>query len=96
MLPPALIRPGRVDLKIHVGLASQVQLEKMFMRFFPGEESGAVEFAKALAGAPLSMAEVQGFFLFFKNDTEGCLKNAKEFGLGSKLAKAQKALSAKA
>jgi hypothetical protein len=26
----------------------------------------------------MSMAEVQGFFMFFKNDPEGCLEAAKE------------------
>jgi len=91
VLPPALIRPGRVDLRVHVGLASARQLERMFMRFFPGEEVRAEEFSRALEGAPLSMAEVQGFFLFFKNDPAACLANARNFAGGLKQAKAEKA-----
>ncbi|KAJ7065640.1 hypothetical protein C8F01DRAFT_1366589 [Mycena amicta] len=34
-LDPALIRPGRMDLKIKYGLATAEQLEQMFDRFYP-------------------------------------------------------------
>ncbi|KAJ7199026.1 P-loop containing nucleoside triphosphate hydrolase protein [Mycena pura] len=34
-LDPALIRPGRMDLKIQYGLATTEQLEQMFDRFYP-------------------------------------------------------------
>ena len=78
VLPPALIRPGRVDLKIRVGLATKNQLERMFLRFFPGEDTKAIEFGAILASTPLSMAEVQGFFMFFKNDPHACLNAAHE------------------
>ena len=76
VLPPALIRPGRVDLKIYVGLATREQLRRMYLRFFPGETDRSEEFADCLESVPLSMAEVQGFFMFFKDDPEGCLKSA--------------------
>jgi len=76
VLPPALIRPGRVDLKIYVGLATREQLRRMYLRFFPGESDRSEEFANCLENVPLSMAEVQGFFMFFKDDPEGCLKSA--------------------
>ena len=76
VLPPALIRPGRVDLKIYVGLATREQLRRMYLRFFPGESERSEEFANCLENVPLSMAEVQGFFMFFKDDPEGCLKSA--------------------
>lgn len=78
VLPPALVRPGRVDLKIYVGLATSNQLERMFLRFFPGEEVKAKEFGDILSSTPLSMAEVQGFFMFFKNNASGCLESAKD------------------
>jgi mitochondrial chaperone BCS1 len=84
VLPSALIRPGRVDLKVHVGLASVNQLERMFLRFYPGELEKAKEFGSLLEGAPLSMAEVQGFFLFFKDDPANCLKEAKKLGEDAK------------
>ena len=76
ILPPALIRPGRVDLKVFIGLATPEQLNRMYLRFFPGEEEGAIAFADILRDTPMSMAEVQGFFMFFKNDPKGCLENA--------------------
>ena len=78
VLPPALIRPGRVDLKIYVGLATRDQFKRMFLRFFPGEDQKAEEFADTLKDTQMSMAEVQGFFMFFKNDPEGCLSSAVE------------------
>ncbi|KER20956.1 ATPase, AAA family [Opisthorchis viverrini] len=34
-LDPALIRPGRVDLKVHVDYCDRYQLERMFSRFYP-------------------------------------------------------------
>ncbi|KAJ7249803.1 P-loop containing nucleoside triphosphate hydrolase protein [Mycena haematopus] len=37
-LDPALIRPGRMDLKIQYGLATNEQLEQMFERFYPYHE----------------------------------------------------------
>ncbi|KAJ7624490.1 P-loop containing nucleoside triphosphate hydrolase protein [Roridomyces roridus] len=38
-LDPALIRPGRMDLKIKYGLATMEQLEQMFDRFYPYDAS---------------------------------------------------------
>ena len=78
ILPPALVRPGRVDLKIYVGLATESQLERMYLRFFPEEFEKAKLFSTTLTNTPLSMAEVQGFFMFFKNNPEGCLEAAAE------------------
>ena len=38
-LDPALIRPGRVDLKEYIGYCSKNQLETMFSRFYPDSPS---------------------------------------------------------
>ncbi|EER16475.1 mitochondroal chaperone, putative [Perkinsus marinus ATCC 50983] len=78
-LPPVLVRPGRVDVKVHVGLATREQMQRMFMRFYPDSTEWAEEFARKLEGTPLSLADIQGYFLFFKNDPEGCLENVGEF-----------------
>lgn len=40
-LDPALIRPGRVDLKEYVGHCTPHQLGSMFLRFYTGENAGA-------------------------------------------------------
>ena len=92
LLPQALIRPGRVDVQAHIGLASNFQLERMYLRFFPEEPQKATKFASILEGAPLSMAEVQSFFLFFKDDPQACLTSAVELAKEAKQKKATKLL----
>merc|ERR1719440_510951 len=74
-LPRVLIRPGRVDLSVYVGLASKSQLYQMFVRFFPGEETIAEQFSVTCEGEGLSMAELQGFFMFFKDQPEKAAAN---------------------
>ena len=77
-LDPALIRPGRVDMKEFVDYCSEHQLTQMFLRFYPEEpESRAGEFARlALSlGKPISAAQVQGFFMMHKSDPDTVLRN---------------------
>ncbi|XP_019873977.2 mitochondrial chaperone BCS1 [Aethina tumida] len=70
-LDPALIRPGRVDLKEYIGWCSHSQIEQMFYRFYPGEN--APEQAKTFAdkvtgeGKNVSPAQIQGFFMVHKH-----------------------------
>ncbi|ENN79957.1 mitochondrial chaperone BCS1 [Dendroctonus ponderosae] len=72
-LDPALIRPGRVDLKEYIGWCSRTQLEQMFMRFYPGEN--ALEESRRFAdnvlgeGKNVSPAQIQGFFMFHKHSS---------------------------
>ncbi|XP_065163772.1 mitochondrial chaperone BCS1 [Atheta coriaria] len=69
-LDPALIRPGRVDVKEHIGYCSQTQIERMFLRFYKDEESRekAQEFAEKVfaGGKNVSPAQIQGYFMFHK------------------------------
>ena len=37
-LDPALIRPGRVDLKMHITYADRDQKRELYKRFFPEKE----------------------------------------------------------
>lgn len=74
-LDPALIRPGRVDLKEQVGFCSEHQLQEMFKRFYKendqSEESMATQFSSAIiaTGKPVSPAQIQGYFLIHKSSS---------------------------
>ena len=77
-LDPALIRPGRIDLKQLIGHASSSQLVKMYSRFYPTDSLDKAErFAEEIIkqGRPVSLAQVQGLFMFHKNDSSGVLSN---------------------
>ncbi|XP_018330663.1 mitochondrial chaperone BCS1 [Agrilus planipennis] len=80
-LDPALIRPGRVDLKEYIGWCSKYQIEQMFLRFYDGEKArtAAKEFANKVVafGKNVSPAQIQGFFMFYKQaNCEEVLNNA--------------------
>ncbi|KAM7451853.1 mitochondrial chaperone [Porites harrisoni] len=77
-LDPALIRPGRVDLKQEIGLASKSQLYKMYRRFYPDQTfARAEEFADKVMclGQRKSIAHIQGHFMLFKNDPSGAIES---------------------
>ncbi|XP_076339121.1 mitochondrial chaperone BCS1 isoform X2 [Tachypleus tridentatus] len=77
-LDPALIRPGRVDMKEYIGYASGRQLKRMYQRFYPEQpEEKAEKFVQAVQkhGKEVSMALVQGYFMFYKNDPCGVIEN---------------------
>jgi len=73
-LDPALIRPGRCDIKVEVRRASRTQARKLYARFFGGSpEADAAAFADALPEYELSMAALQGYLLSHKDDPKGAL-----------------------
>ncbi|XP_072300199.1 mitochondrial chaperone BCS1-like [Eucyclogobius newberryi] len=79
-LDPALVRPGRVDLKQYIGHCSHWQLAQMFGRFYPetpqSDRDGFA--AAALSVHPeVSAAQVQGHFLLHKTDPQGAMDNVK-------------------
>lgn len=80
-LDPALIRPGRVDMKEYIGYCSPYQVEQMYARFYPEEtQARAAIFAKQVSAykKPVSPAMVQGFFMFHKTDSQGALDNLEQ------------------
>ncbi|CAL1547569.1 unnamed protein product [Lymnaea stagnalis] len=80
-LDKALIRPGRVDWKEMIGYTTEYQLQQIFTRFYPDQpESRAQEFSSKVIslGQPVSPAQVQGFFMLYKNDPDIVIANAKE------------------
>ncbi|KAL8429002.1 hypothetical protein Efla_006785 [Eimeria flavescens] len=77
-LPASLIRPGRVDLKVRIGFATPSQLRKQFLRFLPqADAKTADEFVELLSPLQISMAELQGFFLFCRDDCQQAMQMAK-------------------
>lgn len=77
-LDPALIRPGRVDMKVAIGYATSYQVEQMYLRFYPEQSVARARlFAERVTGQdkPVSMAQLQGYFMFNKNEPEDSLNN---------------------
>ena len=77
-LDPALIRPGRVDVKKCIDYASHHQLVQMFQRFFP--EQPIIKshlFADQVFNTnnAISIAQVQGYFMMFKSDPDAALES---------------------
>jgi len=60
---PALLRPGRIDYKLYLGLATDEQKVELFLRFFPmAAECEAYAYVEAHPGVK-TMAEFQGLLL---------------------------------
>jgi len=76
-LDPALIRPGRVDLKAEIGLATPQQVRLMFLRFYPEQAKLAAQFVEAVKEVPLAIAELQGYFMLYKEQPELAVRNVK-------------------
>lgn len=77
-LDPALVRPGRVDVKEYVGYCTPHQIQQMFKRFYPGQPLDmSKEFANMVTkqGLSISAATIQGYFMFYKNDPSGSIEN---------------------
>ncbi|MEL6318098.1 MAG: AAA family ATPase, partial [Pseudomonadota bacterium] len=68
-LDPALIRPGRADLHLELGLIGPAEAAALFARFFPGEAPRAARLGAALSGA-LSPAAAQAALLSAADDPE--------------------------
>lgn len=75
VLDPALIRPGRVDLREYVGDATPTQIHRMFKRFYEGQDTISDKFVKLLEGHKVSTAALQGHFVHFKDRPEDACAN---------------------
>lgn len=77
-LDPALIRPGRIDVKKEIGHATPHQLYLMFRRFYPDASHDAASVFSENASKlrdDLSVAQIQGYFLMHKNSEQQALEN---------------------
>ncbi|KZV88770.1 P-loop containing nucleoside triphosphate hydrolase protein [Exidia glandulosa HHB12029] len=83
-LDPALIRPGRLDVRVEYKACTRDQAERMFTRFFPKVDEErlkemALQFATTLPDGMFSAAALQGYLLNWKNNPLGAIENAAEF-----------------
>jgi mitochondrial chaperone BCS1 len=79
-LDEALIRPGRVDMTVHLGYATEWQMDKLWDRFYAGQDTtgeGKRRFLRRATQLGLegrvSTAALQGLFLYNKGDIEGAI-----------------------
>ena len=79
-LDEALIRPGRVDLKILFDKANEYQIRQMLRNFFPNTSpSEEKEFCKIVKPMSYSSAELQGLFLKYRDDLDELLRNTESY-----------------
>lgn len=67
-----------MDLKVEISYATRHQLELMFQRFYPTlslEKSR--HFAQLVLdrGREVSMAQIQGYFMFYKSEPDAVMHN---------------------
>ena len=74
-LDPALIRPGRVDMKEYLGNASDLQIRQMFMRFYDDKKLADAFVAKT-SGKDISTASLQGHFVYYKDKPQEAVDQA--------------------
>ena len=67
-LDPALVRPGRVDVKVELGPVGAAAAGRIFARFFPGETALRARFETALGDTRLTPAALQGWLLVHAED----------------------------
>jgi len=67
-LDPALLRPGRIDYKIHLGKAGDRQKMDLYLRFFPEASEAEAEAFVDLHRAAETMADFQGLLLSMEVD----------------------------
>ena len=66
LLDPAILRPGRVDYRLHLGPCTAEQAVRMFTKFYGPEHSRAFE--QAVLGGAITPAQLQEIFISSSNE----------------------------
>ena len=77
-LDSALVRPGRVDMKVKIDHATESQIRRTFERFYPNAVAPlSKQFSNSIVNTNrnYSMAQLQGHFLMFKDNPYSALEN---------------------
>ena len=78
-LDPALVRPGRIDRKIEIGLADRDQAQRIFQRFFPAaDERLARHFAGKIPEDQVPMSLIQSYLIRHSDSAEEAAARADE------------------
>ncbi len=65
-------------MKVAISYATSYQVEQMYLRFYPEQPIARAQlFAERVIGQgrPVSMAQLQGYFMFYKNQPQDSLNN---------------------
>jgi|SRR6185312_180107 len=76
-LDEAMIRPGRVDIKLQFDYAVPEQIEKVFLKFYPDINSASI-FSNKLKNINVSVADVQTYLLKYRTNINDALNNISE------------------
>eukprot|EP00128_Syssomonas_multiformis_P011833 Colp12_sorted_trinity150504_noHs@16248 len=81
LLDPALVRPGRIDVRIEIGLANKTQVRQFFEMFYEDIATPtplttlADQFTEQVPDKALSMAQLQAFFLLHRDSPMEAIAN---------------------
>jgi mitochondrial chaperone BCS1 len=90
-LDAALVRPGRVDMTVHLGKATRYQIEQLWTRFYEDVDVDGKQKDRfmsrlhrlgvldAQGGSSVSPAAIQGLFLYHKGDPESAITASERF-----------------
>jgi mitochondrial chaperone BCS1 len=77
-LDPALIRPGRVDVRQYFGNATKDQARRLFLRFYPDRDDLADWFVRLYKSESKSPAELQVLFMKYRGMPENVIEDLQE------------------
>lgn len=79
-LDDALIRPGRCDVKLEIGMLTPTQAQQLFCKFFPTADKGLqVQFAEQIPPRVLSVAQIQSHLFLHRDSAAEAVRALPDF-----------------